>query len=294
MSRRSRLVPQKPVRKKTVLGSSRPRNSYRRRLKLEGGKFWRSLIWGVLGVSCLASLCLGLVLLYYQLLTSDLFSIKDIRNIKIEGTQRLDPADILQMANLGPEANLLALRPGRVEQALLTHPWIAHAEVTRKWPNRLYLRLQEREPAALVQLGELYYADRQGKLLKPLAPGDPHDYPIITGLTPELFEARAGSPPLILTQVFQLLDLLKNTPPPLNLENISEVHVDTERGFTLYANGLRGRVEIGLSDFSERLDKFQRVWPILAQKGYLRRVGRINLASNQRVLLSLEDGNLNP
>ena len=291
MSRRSRLAPQKPLRKKPVLGSSRPRNNYRWRFNKEGGKFWRSLILGLLGVSGLIGVCLGLLLLYYQLLTCSLFCIKDNRNIKIEGTQRLDPTLILQMANLGPGANLLALRPGRVEQALLTHPWIARAEVTRKWPNRLHLRLQEREPVALVQLGELYYADRQGKLLKPLAPGDPHDYPIITGLTQELFATAGGSVPVILTKALQLLDLLKAPPPPLNLENISEIHVDTERGFTIHANGLKCAVELGLEDFSENLQKLQRVWPVLTHKGYLPRAGRINLASKERVLLSMKDAN---
>jgi cell division protein FtsQ len=136
-------------------------------------------------------------------------------------------------------------------------------------------------------MGELYYVDRQGRLFKPLSPGDPHDFPVITGLTRDDFTLDQGHPTIGLTRVFQLLDLLKSTPPPLSLENISEVHVDQERGFTLYANGLNSVVDLGLPEFAEKLDKFARIWPLLVQKGLQTRVTRIQLDYPQRVLLSL-------
>jgi cell division septal protein FtsQ len=94
--------------------------------------------------------------------------------------------------------------------------------------------------------------------------------------------------PEVLAKAFQLLDLLKNAPPPLNLENISEVHIDLERGFTLYANGLGSALDLGLADFPEKLHKFTQIWPVLAQKGYASRAGRINLDYPQRVLLTLK------
>ncbi len=187
----------------------------------------------------LAGLCLGLVVLYHQLLTSSLFCIKDINNIEIEGAKRLSRSLVLEQAKVGPGASLLAIRPGQVERALMAHPWIAKAEVSRKWPHSLHLKIQERDPVALVQFGEeLLYMDRQGMIFKPLSPGDPHNFPVITGLTPEQFRHPAGDLPQVVTQAFQLMDVLKKTPPPLNLENISEIHVDLERGFTLYANGV--------------------------------------------------------
>jgi cell division protein FtsQ len=152
------------------------------------------------------------------------------------------------------------------------------------------LRIREREPVALVQMGELYYVDRQGRLFKPLSPGDPHDFPVITGLGREHFLLSEGALPEVLAKVFELLQLLKSAAPPLNLENIAEVHVDLERGFTLYANGLGSAVDLGLADFPEKLSKFARVWPILTQKGYLSRVERINLDYPQKVLLSQKGG----
>jgi cell division protein FtsQ len=298
--RPSRLVPQQPVRKtrlKTrLLPRGRSQNSYRRnRLKGESRKTWlRGLAW-CLGLLTLAGLCLGLVVLYHQLLTSSLFCIKDINNIEIEGAKRLSRSLVLEQSKVGPDASLLAIRPGQVERALMTHPWIAKAEVSRKWPNSLHLKIQERDPVALVQLGEeLLYMDRQGMIFKPLSPGDPHNFPVITGLSPEQFRHPTGDLPQVVTQAFQLMDVLKKTPPPLNLENISEIHVDLERGFTLYASGVGVGLDLGLQEYSEKLQKFAQLWPVLVQKGLLSKINRINLNYPRRALVTLKGMEANP
>ena len=81
----------------------------------------------------------------------------------------------------------------------------------------------------------------------------------------------------MVAQTFQLMDVLKATPAPLNLENISEIHLDLERGFTLYANGVGVALDLGLKDYSEKLQKFVQVWPALVQRGLVAKIGRINL-----------------
>ncbi|MGO8762730.1 MAG: cell division protein FtsQ/DivIB [Desulfobaccales bacterium] len=292
----SRLAPQRPVRKSRLLPRGRSQNSYRRnRLKGESRKTWlRGVAW-VFGLLTLAGLCLGLVVGYHQLLTCNLFCIKDIDNIEIEGARRLSRSLLLEQSKLSPGASLLAIRPGQVERALMAHPWIAKAEVSRKWPNSLHLQIQERDPVALVQFGEeLLYMDRQGMIFKPLSPGDPHNFPVITGLTPDQFKHPAGNMPEVVAQAFQLMDELKKTPPPLNLENISEIHVDLERGFTLYANGVGVALEVGSKDYSEKLQKFAQLWPQLVQKGLLTKVGRINLNYPRRVLVTMKGMEANP
>jgi len=293
---RSRLIPQKPQKKTRFFSRGRSQNSYRRnRLKGESRKTWLRGVACFFGLLTLAGLCLGLVVLYHQLLTSSLFCIKDISNIEIEGARRLSRSLLLQQSKVEPGASLLAIRPGQVERALMAHPWIAKAEVSRKWPNSLHLKIQERDPVALVQFGEeLLYMDRQGMIFKPLSPGDPHNFPVITGLTAEQFRHPAGDLPEVVTQAFQLMDVLKANQPPLNLENISEIHVDLERGFTLYANGVGIALEVGHKDYSEKLQKFAQLWPVLVQKGLLTKVNRINLNYPRRVLVTMKGMEANP
>jgi cell division septal protein FtsQ len=286
------LNSQRPARKKkkSLFGLKKSRNTYRQRSTPgnEKKKFWGKLLLVKVSLISLVALCLGLVLVYYHLLTSPFFCIKDNGDIDFNGTKRLSAELILHMSGLGPGTNLLALRPTRVEQALAAHPWIAKAELTRLWPNRLRLVIVEREPVALVQLGELHYIDRKGNLFKPLSPGDPHDFPVITGFKREQFAEGQGFPPAAFDEVIVLLDLLKQTEAPLNLANISEIHVDQERGFTLYANGLKSAVHLGPKNFPEKLQKFASIWPMLKQRGYQSQVDYINLDYPQRVLLSLK------
>lgn len=287
-ARPSRLIPQQPTRKKpTLLGRGQPRNTLRRRR----GKvrLWPPVLWFALGVAGLAGVSLGLVLLYYQLLTSPLFCIKDIDNIEVIGNQRFTRTQILDMAHLDSRTNLLALKPSLVEQTLLSHPWIATAELERRWPNRLALRLTERLPLALVQLEELYYIDRSGSLFKPSSPLDPHDFPVITGLSREHFAAGPRPAANLLNQTVELVEMLQKAPPPLEIKHIAEIHVDSERGFTLYLSRYKTALDFGFDDLPEKIKKLQAVWPFLSQRGYLTQAGRINLDHPQRLLLTLKE-----
>jgi cell division septal protein FtsQ len=288
--RPSRLIPQQPARKKqSILGRSQPRNAKRRRR--EGKRVWPGLVWFTAGLAGMAGIGLGLVLLYYQLLTSPFFCIKDINNIEVTGTQRFTRSQILEMAHLDARTNLLALKPNLVEQTLMTHPWIARAELSRHWPNHITLRLTERIPVALVQLEDLYYIDKNGMLFKPSSPSDPHDFPVITGLSRAQFPAGQGSPSMIVSQTLDLLKFLQDNPGPLKSSLVAEINVDPERGFTLYLSGVKTAFFLGSTNLPEKIGTLTRVWPFLAQSGYLARAGRINLDHPQRLLLSLREVN---
>ena len=130
--RKNRLIPQKAQKKTRFFSRGRSQNSYRRnRVKGESRKTWlRGAAW-LFGLLTLAGLCLGLVVLYHQLLTSSVFCIKDVDNIEIEGAKRLSRSLLLEQSKVGPGASLLAIRPGQVERALMAHPWVAKAEVPK-------------------------------------------------------------------------------------------------------------------------------------------------------------------
>lgn len=286
--RPSRLIPQQPARKKqSILRRSQPKNAMRRRR--EGKRVWPRLLWFPLGLAGIAGIGLGLVLLYYQLLTSPFFCIKDINNIAVTGTQRFSRSQILEMAHLDARTNLLALKPNLVEHALMTHPWIAKAELSRHWPNHITLRLTERIPLALVQLDDLYYIDKTGSLFKPSSPSDPHDFPVITGLSRTNFPAGQSTPSMLVSQTLDLLKFLQNTTGPLKSSLVAEINVDPERGFTLYISGLKAAFYLGSTNLPEKIEKLTKVWPFLAHRGFLARAGRINLDHPQRLLLSLRE-----
>ena len=83
----------------------------------------------------------------------------------------------------GRSIYLMPLRQRRDE--LLRLQWVKDARVTRVWPNRLQIRITEREPAAFVQLPgetELPLIDTDGFILRPEIQ-EALNLPILTGVT---------------------------------------------------------------------------------------------------------------
>jgi cell division protein FtsQ len=83
----------------------------------------------------------------------------------------------------GRSVYLMPLRQRRDE--LLRLQWVKDARVTRIWPNRLQIRITEREPVAFVQLPgetELPLIDTDGFILRPEAQ-ESLNLPVLTGIT---------------------------------------------------------------------------------------------------------------
>jgi len=89
-----------------------------------------------------------------------------VEEVTVEGRRRADAAEVLQAldVSLGTfifDVDLAAAR-GRLEQL----PWVEHADVGRRLPGRIHVRLVEREPYAVWQLQKrLALVDRTGAVL---------------------------------------------------------------------------------------------------------------------------------
>jgi len=59
------------------------------------------------------------------------------------------------LANMGVVAGtpMILVQPGKVERALLSDPWVKSATVVRDWPDRLIVRVEERNALAWVETG---------------------------------------------------------------------------------------------------------------------------------------------
>lgn len=151
-----------------------------------------------------------------------------IRSIEVETAGRLDPAQLRQWAGVRPGDNLMALSPGRVQASLTLMPWIRDVRVERILPDRLVIRVWEREPVARAELGvmepatqrfwiEPLLVDGEGNVLPPLnpawlRPGQTADFahlPRLDGLPPEQLrsgrrmESRRVSAALTLLRAFE-------------------------------------------------------------------------------------------
>lgn len=243
----------------------------------------------ICAASVLAGFSLVLVSGYQYLLNMPYFCIKSADNITITGHVRSNPAAALREMHLKPGTSLLAVQPLKVEKALLQQPWIEYAELTRVWPDQVRVVVREHTPVALVKLDKkLYLMNSRGFLFKAMEPHDPHEFPVITGLETEHFRHVEGNMSPLLAKVFDFLEMLQERDNFLTLSTVAEIHVDAERGFTIYPNDLHIGLSLGFQGYKQKLANLQKVLPHIKQHGELAKIDRIDLNYPQRVLVRLK------
>ena len=86
-----------------------------------------------------------------------------VREIEVEGLERLDTAQVLVWLGMGQGSSIWAASPRVLEHRLEEKPAIARASVRRIWPDRLHVFVRERTPRAVLRQGShAFPVDRSG------------------------------------------------------------------------------------------------------------------------------------
>ncbi len=228
-----------------------------------GGARLARLRRGVLFVAKVVAVVLGLAgsvavgrLTHDYVRTSPAFAIS---TLVIEGRQRLEEVEVLRASGLALGANVFLLSPDDVQARLERHPWIARAEVERRLPGTLRLKVVERTAALVLALGSgLYLVDEEGKVFKEVAPGDPVDLPVVSGIERDRFLRDRAWRSAALREIDGLLDDWRAA-GLWRREPIAEIHVEADDGLTLHVGADAMEVRLGRAPFLPKLRKLRRV-----------------------------------
>jgi cell division protein FtsQ len=89
-----------------------------------------------------------------------------VSDITVEGRETTDRETILTALAARPGTPILAVSPKHAKQQLESLPWVRTAEIERRLPGTLYVRLVERKPLALWQHGgKIALIDRVGAVI---------------------------------------------------------------------------------------------------------------------------------
>ena len=110
---------------------------------------------------------LGLVFLFmvggFLFLRSPYFS---IREVTVDGCVAVSREEVLELAGIREGMNIFAVNLDKTREVLECSPLIKTADVKRELPSRIYIRIEERKPIALVVAGgKLWLVDAEGKIL---------------------------------------------------------------------------------------------------------------------------------
>lgn len=228
------------------------------------GSAWRILPYLLVAVLVMAVPILG-VQAYRYMVTSEHFT---LRELVIEGNKRLDNEEVRALANISEGLNLLALDELIVKADIEQHPWVRRADVNVELPERLRIRITEREAAALVALGAMYFADDRGVVFKRWEVGDPLDgLPIITGIDRDSLEqdGTVESAENVIRDAVQLAKTYSRHPVS-ELLPLGEVHHDRLMGWKIVTVDSM-EVQLGTGSVPEKLDRLLRVVQDLTKRG---------------------------
>jgi cell division protein FtsQ len=213
----------------------------------------------------IAASCL-FVFTYDVLTQCDYFKAK---SLKIEGIHRLTEKEIAEQACVSKDINILAVNLSMVRKRLMAHAWIADAEVRREIPSGLFIRIKEQQPLAIVDLGNKYIINEQGRIFKEWTASDPDTLPLISGLEladikiynkittadpqrlvmqKEQLQMAAGGE-LPFEAVMQVLTLGRQARSILPNQKIRHIRVDRQSGITIEAFNQMKTIVLGYHNY---------------------------------------------
>jgi len=223
--------------------------------------------------------------IYQKLCHSDFFQ---ITAIKIAGNHMVSKKQITALSKVDIHSNLLAINMSQVKSLLESHPWIAGAEITRKWPNRLMIIVKEKKPVALLSRKTgLFYMENNGRIIAAASPTQELDFPVVTGLENFPFNtAYSNRTPDILQDAMELLKLSARNNSILPEQNISEIHITENGSILLYLLEKAFPIYMGRDgDISTRYSRLVKVLGNLYKTGEFANVSYIRLDYQKDTIL---------
>ncbi len=209
-----------------------------------------------------------------------------ISSIRVENAARVGEEEIVALSDIRLGSSIFSLDLAMIGAKIEENPWIAQAAVERLFPSEVVIRVRERVPKAIINLGYLYYVDGEGEVFKVLGGGDRLDFPVITGLDRTEMLQDPEPPRRKLREAMALLLELEGR-EVFNLAQVSEIHIDEVEGFRLYTNRGGVPVRFGHRGFRQKLDRLERIYPELEPS--LQALKYIDLNVADRIIVKLDN-----
>jgi len=175
---------------------------------------------------------------------------------------------------------LWSVPANEVARRLSGHPWVRSVSVRKSFPDRLVVRIQERTPVAMVNLDVLHYLDEEGRPFKRLTAYDPKNLAIVTGFSREELLRKD---PVTVRDLRKTLDLLRGVEAGALRQNVSEIHFDSQDGYTVVTRDAGMQLKVGTMDVKEAIRRIEAAMPRIS--GMTRSSGIADLKTEGRVFM---------
>ena len=257
------------------------------RLSLEKRELFVNGVKQILKTALMLFFTFALILsgyyLYYQATTLANFQIS---NFEIKGNSFLEKSKVMQLAKqsvLGQ--NIFQANIQLVPDRLRDNPWIETAEVSRKMPDSLQVKIKERIPFAKIEMtdGKTFLIDRKAFLIKEI---ESHEYQILPAmqLNDDTYYEIGSS-----LQSEEIKNCIKFIEKIISVKNSDQVinftSITMEEGGRYTLKTPSTSVRLSEESLKENLDKLRKASKIIHQEGL--KIKSIDLTFDDQVVLEL-------
>jgi len=178
-----------------------------------------------------------------------------LRNVEVQGTSRLQPAEIQALVRQSVEkTGVWQADLNSINERIERLPWVRTAIVSRVLPDRIRVRITERTPRAVVRTstGRFRWVDEEAALLGEMQPTDQIPAFFLRGLSDEDSESAHNENR---ERVAKFLELQRDWDAAGLSERVSEVNLMDIRDVRAQLAGDNSQIEVrlGSRDQAERL-----------------------------------------
>ncbi len=217
-------------------------------------------------------LIIFLILLLF-IFSSSLFNIK---NIEVEGNNRISKEKIISISSLDEYTNIFKFNKSAVIENIKQNAYIENVKIIRSLPSTVKITIEEREPKYMLQFADSYvYINNQGYMLE--ISNEKLDNPILIGFTTDLSNIKAGNRINVddlkkLQMVIKIYEIAKTNDLG---ELISKIDISNDKNYTLILDSEQKTVYLG--DCSNLNTKMLYLKSILEYESSKGRAGEIFL-----------------
>lgn len=216
------------------------------------------------------------------------------RQIVVTGMQRLNRQQVMEIAGVGLQMNILSVNLTTSRKRLLAHPWIADVMISRKIPSGLRIHIQEEVPLALLDMGDGqgFLINVAGKVFKRENGPGINALPRVQGLDHSDLPVSSRPATEAFLAVMILFRLAGEKNSALALPGIHRIRMDREIGATVHFGEGHRAVKLGFGRYREKCDVLGHLMARLSGDSRLSRYRVIDLFDVNRIVITLAPAGL--
>jgi cell division septal protein FtsQ len=175
----------------------------------------------------------------------------DINEIEITGTKRITEKEVLKRSGLRKNESTIFFSEKEIREEIKKCPWISEVTIKRHVPHKVTIQITEAAPfwIAVGGDGELLYISETGEILGKANLEYGLDFPLLVG--------DGISNTDLLAKALEIRRLAINS-EVLNLKEISEIHLDTVYGISVFTIDKR-HIDFGSGNITEKWYKMEKI-----------------------------------